>query len=491
MPSPRLSPPVHGGHAILKDSRSDPETMTASSPSPATVDPVLEQQWSTLINGSSPAARALMSGTAAAGAEQLAQVFYAGMLEDPLARAFLSHEVVDQRLRASMQRWIRELFSRWDEAHVREQIALQRHVGTVHARINVRVDLVMRGARLLKGRLARELLASPSAPLEVRIEAAHASCELIDLAVEVMSAQYVNAHEVAARTDEAYRTFASSMNMSLERERQRTALLDWENRLLHEVMVAPPGAELPLLGQSSFGLWVRHKAPAIFHQGGELATLTETIERIDTTLLPLCQREISAGGEELRRRMRAVMAEAGQARYLIDTLFDHFVDMEAGRDALTQLLNRRFLPAILGRETELSRRSGKPFALLLIDVDHFKSINDQHGHDAGDRVLQHLANVLVSSVRSGDSVFRYGGEEFLVVSVELNAAQALQVAEKIRLAVAQESFMLAGGQRLRASVSIGVAAHDGHPDYQRLIERADRALYEAKGSGRNRCAVAA
>jgi len=457
---------------------------------PATIDPTIEHHWRQVIAATSPEARALLSGTAAAAAPALARHFYDGMMADPLARGYLDHAVVDQRLRPSMERWVRELTSSWDADRVREQLAVQRHVGLVHARIRLRVDLVMRGARLLKMALTQLLLDSDVATLAVRVEAAHAGQALLDLAIEVMSAQYVDAHDLATRTDEAYRSFASSLNMSLERERQRSALLDWENRLLQEVMTAPLGLELSALGQSSFGLWVRHKAPAIFAQATELAALNECIAHVDSALLPLCQREISAGGEELRRRLRAVLGEVGQARYLIDTLFDRLVDLEAGRDALTQLLNRRFLPAVLGREVELSRRGGPSFAVLMVDVDHFKDINDRHGHEAGDRVLQHLASVLVASVRSGDSVFRYGGEEFLLLVVEVSALQAQQLAEKIRQAVAAESIPLAGGHRLNATISVGVAVHDGHPDYQRLIEQADRALYRAKAEGRNRCALA-
>ncbi|MBN8488989.1 MAG: GGDEF domain-containing protein [Burkholderiales bacterium] len=465
--------------------------MTAPPNPDPTIDPTIERQWRALIDTTTPEARALLSGTAAAAAPTLARLFYDGMMADPMARGYLDHAVVDERLRPSMERWVRELTCCWDASLVREQIAVQRHVGRVHARIRLRVDLVMRGARLLKTALTRLLLDSDSAQPAVRAEAASAGQSLIDLAIEVMSAQYVDAHEMVTRTDEAYRSFASSLNMSLERERQRGALLDWENHLLQDVMSAPAGMELSALGQSSFGLWVRHKAPAIFAQAPELASLNECITHIDSALLPLCQREVEVGGEELRRRLRAVLGEVGQARYLSDTLFDRLVDLEAGRDALTQLLNRRFLPAVLGREVELSRRGGPCFAVLMIDVDHFKDINDRHGHEAGDRVLQHLASVLVASVRSGDSVFRYGGEEFLLLLVEVSALQALQLAEKIRQAVAAESIPLAGGSRLTATVSVGVAVHDGHPDYQRLIDQADRALYQAKADGRNRCVTSA
>lgn len=177
----------------------------------------------------------------------------------------------------------------------------------------------------------------------------------------------------------------------------------------------------------------------------------------------------------------------GELKFLIESMFEHLVDLESGKDALTQLLNRRFLPAILARESEIARTEGKPFALLLIDVDHFKRINDQHGHQAGDRVLQQVAAILQNTVRSGDFVFRYGGEEFLVLLVEMDPQHAQRVAEKIRKRIASETLMIAGGEQLKVTVSIGVAMHDGHPDYQRLVNRADDAMYRAKQSGRNRC----
>ncbi|MCA6216794.1 GGDEF domain-containing protein [Ideonella sp. B7] len=456
-----------------------------------TVGTVHEAQWRDCIAAVSAPARAWMTEVAQRHAADLANAFYTGMLKDPEARNFLSHEEVDQRLHASMQRWILDLFGNWEPAQVPRQVAAQRAIGSVHARIDIRADLVMRGARLLKLRSSEAMLSDEGeVPMSVRVAAALSAHALVDIAIEVMSAQYVNAHEMAARTDEAYRTFASTMNMSLERERQRTALLDWENNLLHRVMSGQPEQLLSQLSTSTFGLWVRHKASAIFRQSEGLKELLDTIERVDELLLPPCQQALETEDSSLQRHLRALIAETAHLRALIDALFDRIIDLETGRDALTQLLNRRFLPAVLSRETELCRHSGHGYALLLLDVDHFKAINDGHGHAAGDLVLQHLAHVLMANVRSGDSVFRYGGEEFLIVMVELNDQQALQVAEKVRQAVTAEPLRLADGQHLPITVSIGVATYDGHPDYQFLLERADRALYQAKHGGRNRCVLA-
>lgn len=144
----------------------------------------------------------------------------------------------------------------------------------------------------------------------------------------------------------------------------------------------------------------------------------------------------------------------------------------------------------MSKEVLYSRQSGHSFAVLLIDVDHFKQINDTYGHEAGDQALQQIAGLLTSNTRGGDYAFRHGGEEFLLVLVDIEPTRALQVAESLRQRIASESFRI-GGQVLQLSVSIGVAVHDGHPDYQRLLRRADQALYQAKRDGRNRSVLLA
>ena len=171
-------------------------------------------------------------------------------------------------------------------------------------------------------------------------------------------------------------------------------------------------------------------------------------------------------------------------------LFERIGELDAGSDALTNLLNRRFLPTVLRREIELATRNRTPFSLLLLDLDHFKAINDGHGHDAGDRALQHVAGLLGQLTRGSDYLFRYGGEEFVVVLVAASESQATVIAESLRRQIAQSPVALANGQVLALTASIGVAGHDGHPDYERLMARADAAMYEAKRSGRNRVVVA-
>ena len=142
------------------------------------------------------------------------------------------------------------------------------------------------------------------------------------------------------------------------------------------------------------------------------------------------------------------------------------------------------------REIELNRRKKSQFCVLMLDVDFFKRVNDQHGHDAGDRVLQGMAGLLVNQVRVSDFVFRYGGEEFLIILAEVDAFRAQELAEKIRRRVETAEILLADTKVINVTVSIGIAEFDGHPDYQRIIDRADKALFAAKNEGRNRWVLA-
>lgn len=153
----------------------------------------------------------------------------------------------------------------------------------------------------------------------------------------------------------------------------------------------------------------------------------------------------------------------------------------AHTDVLTGLGNRRQAEVWLDREVQRATRYARPFAVLVLDIDHFKRLNDTHGHAAGDRVLTDLAGELVGMVRASDAVVRWGGEEFLVLAPETGLDDGVQVAELMRRQVSKMPF---GGEH-RITVSIGVAAHRAGDDPASLVARADAALYMAKRAGRN------
>jgi diguanylate cyclase (GGDEF)-like protein len=157
----------------------------------------------------------------------------------------------------------------------------------------------------------------------------------------------------------------------------------------------------------------------------------------------------------------------------------------ATSDPLTGLMNRRAMLDQLKYQAIRYRRSNTPFVILLIDLDHFKNINDAYGHDAGDEALVAVAGCLRNSTRSQDLISRWGGEEFMVLLPDTDLKGGLAAAEKIRSNVARKSFT-AGGINLELTLSAGVAAYSAEQTLDDCIKAADTALYQAKNEGRNR-----
>lgn len=444
----------------------------------------LADTWREYLAATPSAASALARGLGAHRAE-LADLFYATLLDDPRAARFLSQGQVRQRLHPGLQRWLRDLLEAGADT-VDALIATNLQVGIVHARIGIPVDLVGRGARVLREAMVARLAASKAEP-ETAFAAVSAVNASIDLALECMTLAYADANDHSSRTDAAYRLFSLAQNIGTERERQRALLLDWENDLLY-ALAGKSGAGGPgPLSESEFGLWLLHKGIPIIGENDETGHVRRLMAEIDALLAPGAAGRLAELPpqvfDDVRRRLSTI-------RQLLASLLGRIGELEAGADALTKLLNRRFLPTVLRREIELAGTHGHDFSLVALDIDHFKRINDTYGHDAGDRALQHVANMLTQSVRSSDYVFRLGGEEFLIVLVGTGLQQARGVAEALRQRITHHLVPLSDGREFGLTASLGVAGYDGHPDYERLLSRADQAMYAAKRNGRN-CVVIA
>ncbi|MGD2131865.1 MAG: PleD family two-component system response regulator [Maricaulaceae bacterium] len=192
--------------------------------------------------------------------------------------------------------------------------------------------------------------------------------------------------------------------------------------------------------------------------------------------------------QELDARVRTLVKRKRYADYLRASL-DHSLEM-AVTDQLTGLHNRRYLNSQLTELISSAHGEGKSVAVIIADIDHFKQINDAHGHDAGDVVLREFAGRLAINVRAIDAACRYGGEEFVVIMPDADLDAARSVAERIRRAVQDKPISAAKGVELDVTVSLGVASLEPGDDLNRLIKRADQALYAAKQRGRNRVVLA-
>lgn len=160
------------------------------------------------------------------------------------------------------------------------------------------------------------------------------------------------------------------------------------------------------------------------------------------------------------------------------------------KDPLTGAGNRVALEQALNREIDMSRRYGQALSVIMLDMDHFKALNDTHGHHAGDAALRAVALLLREQLRNIDMVFRFGGEEFVLLLANTNTEAAAIVGERIRMAI-EKLPLLVGEKTVQLSASLGCATYRLGEAQQTLLQRADQALYEAKRSGRNRLCSAA
>lgn len=190
------------------------------------------------------------------------------------------------------------------------------------------------------------------------------------------------------------------------------------------------------------------------------------------------EKELSESNERLQQKLAEITRLQAQ------------LNEQAVRDPLTGLFNRRYLETIVPHELTRCARDGSSLALMMIDIDHFKSVNDRFGHQGGDEVLKALAALLTETVRASDVACRFGGEEFLLLLPSIAAHNAMERADQWRERFAQLEVQ-SNGALIHSTLSIGVAMHpqDG-ADLHALVQAADRALYQAKAEGRNRVVAA-
>jgi diguanylate cyclase (GGDEF)-like protein len=206
--------------------------------------------------------------------------------------------------------------------------------------------------------------------------------------------------------------------------------------------------------------------------------------------------ELSVGGElqHFEAHVLPLLVEEHQAGWAVilanittQVRLFHELRHEAETDNLTGVANRRSFATAIGRENARSARYGTVFSVLILDIDHFKEINDHFGHSAGDRVLATVTSRITSCLRHSDLPSRYGGDEFAILLPETGSESTLEVAERIRCAIANDPVEMKG-QSIPVSASIGMATYDPTrtTDWEQLLNEADKALYRAKTGGRNR-----
>ncbi|MEQ8587792.1 MAG: diguanylate cyclase [Thalassobaculaceae bacterium] len=241
-------------------------------------------------------------------------------------------------------------------------------------------------------------------------------------------------------------------------------------------------------GASEFGTWYeqRRETPPLDQPAFEtLVALHEALLNHLALLAERAWKTEKVPVEEYDALLEKVSAFRDQAQRLAKAFQAAISDI----DPLTGAQTRQVMQRDLKREVVRVKRSGTPACIALADIDHFKSINDRHGHGVGDQVLAAVSSSLIDNLRPYDSVYRYGGEEFLICLPDTGPEEARRVLERVRARIAKEVFSTEDGQAVGLTVSFGVTLLNPRRPIPELVERADKALYIAKAEGRNRVEV--
>jgi diguanylate cyclase (GGDEF)-like protein len=189
-----------------------------------------------------------------------------------------------------------------------------------------------------------------------------------------------------------------------------------------------------------------------------------------------------------------LLASTLSLQTVVDVRRVTMLEQESVTDPLTGIFNRRYMDRRLQEEFARAKDYNMPFSILLLDVDHFKELNDFYGHQGGDQILVSLTRLILNSTRANDVVARYGGDEFMVIASNTHASNASQLSERIRQAIQSRQFEVTGESfehvTVHLTISVGVSSYyEGVESIQSLIQCADQAMYQAKREGRNRTVV--
>lgn len=411
-------------------------------------------------------------------------LFYKQMKAEPHASSFLTEEMVQTRLKSTFHKWIHDSFEVPLKLNFEEVVKKQFMAGNVHARIGVPSWLIMHGVRQIEKK-AFDLLAEN--PPENSLGIGSYIVQIFGLASEIICRAYEAKVEVNNDIKHSYRLFSAMQDVAIQKDKQRGSLLDWENELIFKVFSDKLNINHTKLSKSEFGLWFIHKAAYAFSNSDQVEIIIRSIHEVDNFIDSIVASKERVHSVNL---IQSIRDKNREILHLVEQIFQVSDYIHSGNDSLTQLLNRRYLGTIVSREINLARKNKADLTLLAIDADHFKKINDKWGHDAGDKALQMLADTIVQQTKGSDYAFRVGGEEFLLLLVDTDLKQAEITAEKIRQRVEQSIISAISGQDFSFTVSIGLAKYNGHPDYQRFLDAADTALYNAKNKGRNNVFIA-
>lgn len=406
--------------------------------------------------------------------------FYKELMEDEASAYYLDNQLVEQRLTTEMSKWLVQTLEPKEEIQMPDSLRFQQRIGEVHARIDVPMTLVTSAMTILKDEMFRTLVTAPTLDTEQKVSAVSLINKILDAALSLINESYLRGRVQSERSNVEYRGASSAHELALEIERVKTSLYNWMTRKIISVM-KNERRQSDSVYTNDFGLWIKHKLPLICSNPVRYADILKALEKADKLRAVLADRSV----EHTQEEMKEFTETLHEVIWLLTDEADSNIEKASRQDTVTHLLERRFLNTIMQQETQIAMQSNSTYSVIMVDVDHFKKINDRYGHQVGDQVLSRVGKTLKAEIRLTDYAFRYGGEEILVLAPELDLEAAIQLAERLRIALETQKIELGNNQSLHVTASFGVASFKGHPDFLHLINEADAKMYEAKGAGRN------
>lgn len=406
--------------------------------------------------------------------------FYAELMEDEASAYFLDNELVEQRLTSELSKWLLQTLAPKEQSQIPDSLRFQQRIGEVHARIDVPMTLVSSAMTILKEEMFRTLVSATTLDTEQKVGSVTLINKILDAAVSLINESYLRGRVQNERSNVEYRGASSAHELALEIERVKTSLYNWMTRKIISVMKGER-RHSDSIYTNDFGLWIKHKLPLISSNTNRYANILKALEKADKLRAVLADRSV----EHTQEEMKEFTETLHEVIWLLTDEADSNIEKASRQDTVTHLLERRFLNTIMQQETQIAMQSHSTYSVIMVDVDHFKKINDKYGHQVGDQVLGRVGKTLKGEIRLTDYAFRYGGEEILILTPELDLSAAVELAERLRIALETQKVELGNNQSLHITASFGVASFKGHPDFLHLINEADAKMYEAKGAGRN------
>jgi len=317
---------------------------------------------------------------------------------------FLSSELVEDRLQSALSDWIHLVLAPKNLDDITALDLRHKSIGQVHARINVDMDLVSKAMMVLKNSFYNGLMKQN----EVNKELILLVQNIMDYALIRINSAYFEDYEDISHQSQVLNNHLSTMDFALEIQQMRTELHRWFSNCLITGKVSQ-------VQETEFALWVRHKLPLAVQDKKSILNIDHLLEQLEKHL---------SGMELLEtERLQEAKDVINTLSWNLQEISKQLLQTSEKKDPLTNVYNRRFLDTILVQETLRAQRMQKNHSLVMLDVDHFKKINDQFGHDIGDEVLASIGQTINESIRVSDFAFRFGGEEFFTGAHRVRCSQ--------------------------------------------------------------------